>query len=273
MASELFRDLVIVNRRLFDEAVASVRAQASYDVDRALREASLWAYRQANCRPKDELQKINAEAHERAERQVMEIQTAAAEKIDILKTVLRERERSIRGFCDQRDRVDGRSQADVAVADQSLTRIRAPVPPSLAEVFGYSGPARFVAFYHEPTVDELIYDDGHASAAGEWNALQLWRKHPTVAAHLLDVNLGDADLEATHWLVIDRENGVLYVALVSTAQAFVQKQHPRPPKLQPSEIAVIQRQTQERQRALDAMLAFLDGTTKADPDSPPPDGA
>ena len=35
MPNELFRDLLIVNRHTFDEAVASVRSQANRDIDRA----------------------------------------------------------------------------------------------------------------------------------------------------------------------------------------------------------------------------------------------
>jgi hypothetical protein len=87
------------------------------------------------------------------------------------------------------------------------------------------------------------------------------------------VNLGDSDLEARQWLIIDRKCDMLYVALVSTAQAFIQEQHTRPPEFQACEIAAIHRQTQERQRVLDAMFAFLDRAAEADKDSPPPDGA
>jgi len=273
MARDLLRDLLIVNRRFFDEAVATVQAQANHDIDRALRDASLWAYGEASRRPKSELQQINLEAHEQAERSITEIQTAAAEKIAILKTQLHEREGSIRKHCDRRKQPTRDSGLPGPPPDQRLTRIHAPVPPNLAETLGYSGQARFVAFYHEPTVDQFIVDDGHTSATGDWYAFKRWREYPAVASHLQDVNLGDTDLDATHWLMNDRERGELYVALVSTAQAFLQKQHPTPPELQPYEIATIHRRTQENQRALDAMLAFLDGAAEADQDSPPPDGA
>lgn len=273
MPNDLLRDLLIVNRHFFDEAIATVQAQANHDIDRALRDTSLWAYGEASRRPKSELQQINAEAQNRAERNIAEIQTAAAEKIAILKTQLHEREGSIRKHCDRRKQPNRDSALPGPPPDQRLTHIHAPVPPTFAETLGYTGQARFVAFYHEPTVDQFIVDDGHSSATGEWYAFERWREHPAVASHLQDVNLGDAELDATHWLMIDRERGELYVALVSTAQAFLQKQHPTPPELQPCEMAEIHRRTQERQRALDAMLAFLDGAAEAGQDSPSPDGA
>ena len=151
----------------------------------------------------------------------------------------------------------------------SLTRLPAPVPRGLAEVFGYSGQARFVGFYLEPTVDELMVDDGQSSATGEWYAFERWREHPAVASHLQDVNLGDADLDATHWLIIDRERGELYVAHVSTAQAFLQDQHPSPPQLQPNQMAEIDRRIEAQQRAMAEMLAFFDHAADATRDSPP----
>ena len=269
MPSDLLRDLLIVNRRIFDQAVATIQAQANHDIDRALRDASLWAYREASRRPKSELQQINEEAQKQAERSIAEIQTAAAAQTDTLKTQLHERERSIRGYCDQREEPNRDSQRPVASPDQCLTCIHAPVPPSLTEIFGYSGQARFVAFYHEPTVDELMYDDGHTSATGEWYAFERWRAHPAVANHLQDVNLGDSDLDATHWLVIDRDRDVLYIARVSTAQAFLQGQHPRPPEPQAGEMAEIHRRTKGQQRAVAEMLAFLDQATNANHTFPP----
>jgi len=271
MPSELLRDFLIVNRRIFDDAVANVRAEANRGIDCALREESLWAYEQTHRSPKSELQQINEAAQDRADRRVTEIQTATASTIDSLKTQHHEREQRIRAYCDQLQDQNPKPGDDKCVPP-GLSRLTAPIPPKLAEIFGYTGQSRFMAFYHEPTVDELMVDDGHTSATGEWCAFERWREHPAVARHLQDVNFGDSDLDATHWLVIDRDRDVLYVARVSTAQAFLQQQHPTPPELQPHEIAEIQGRTQERQRALDAMLAFLDRAAEAGQDSPSPDG-
>jgi hypothetical protein len=269
MPDELLRDLLIVNRRLFDEAIAAVRAQANYDIDRALRDASLWAYREANRRPKDELQQINAEAQERADRSIAEIQTSAADKVAILNTHLHERERSIREHCEQHETPKPGSDRPVVSPDHCLTRIHAPLPPGLAETFGYKGQARFVAFYHEPTIDQFIVDDGHTSATGEWYAFERWRDHAAMASHLQDVNLGDAELDATHWLIMDRERGELYVAQVSTALAFLQEQHPTAPQPDPTQVAEIHRRMELHERAVARMLAFLDMATASTQESPP----
>jgi hypothetical protein len=268
MASDLLRDLLIVNRRIFDEAIASVQLQANHDIDRALRDASLWAYREASRCPKSELQQINHEAQSRAERSIAEIQTDAAEQIVALKTQLHEREQRIRAHCDRREQPSQDSQLPGPPSGQRLSPIHAPVPSRLAECFGYSGQARFVAFYHEPTVDQFIVDDGHTSATGEWYAFERWREHPAVASHLQEVNLGDADLDATHWLIIDRERRELYVAHVSTAQAFLQDQHPSRPELQPCQLAAIHRRMEMQQRSVAEMIAFLDRPTAATQDSP-----
>jgi hypothetical protein len=139
----------------------------------------------------------------------------------------------------------------------------------LSETLGYSGQARFVAFYHEPTVDQFIVDDGAASATGQWYAFERWREHPTVASHVQDVNLGDADLDATHWLIIDRERAELYIAHVSTAQAFLQDQHPRPPELQSKDRVEIRRRMERQERLNAEMIAFLDQVSDANQVSPP----
>ncbi len=268
MPSDLLRDLLIVNRRIFDQAVANVRAETNRDIDCVLREESLWAYEQTHRTPKSELQQINKAAQDRADRRVAEIQTAAASKIGALKTQHHERERRIRTYCDQLESQNQKPGGD-RCEQPRLSKLGVPVPPKLAEIFGYAGEARFVGFYLEPTVDELMFDDGHTSATGEWYAFERWREHPAVAGHLQDVNLGGSDLDATHWLIIDRERDLLYVARVSTAQAFLQEQHPRPPERQPCETAEIYRRMQGQQRAVAEMLAFLDQPTAANHASPP----
>ncbi len=271
MPSELLRDLLIVNRRIFDEAVANLRAEASSDIDRALREESLWAYEQTHRSPKSELRQINEAAQDRADGRVKEIQTAAASTIDALKSQHHEREQRIRAYCDQLQ-VQNQKSDDDKYVPPGLSPLTAPIPPKLAEVLGYPGQSRFVGFYHESVRDEAEYDDGRSVGTGESYAFDRWRGHAAVASHLEDINLGGSDLDATHWLIIDRERDVTYVALASTAQSFLQKQHPTPPELQPSDSAVIHRRTQEHQRAVDAMFEFLDGAAEANPDSPPPDG-
>ena len=122
MPNELLRDLLLVSRHIFDEAVASVQAQANRDIDQALREASLWAYEQAHRNPKSELRRINEEAQRRAEGRVAEIQAAAVSSIDAQKTQLREREKSIRAYCEQRGEPNQDSHGPVASPDQCFAQ-------------------------------------------------------------------------------------------------------------------------------------------------------
>jgi septin family protein len=120
MPNDLLRDLLIVNRRIFDEAVASLKEQTNRDIDRTLREASLWAYEEANRRPKGELQQVNQQAQQQAEKRIAEIQSAAASRIDELKTKHHEREQRLRAFCEQRDGSSHDSRSPVTSRDQRL---------------------------------------------------------------------------------------------------------------------------------------------------------
>ena len=158
--------------------------------------------------------------------------------------------------------------------------VAVPVPPSLVEAFGYQGDSRYVAFHWEPVGDELMFDDGRSAGTGEWYAFERWREHPAVSARLPDVNLGYSDLEATHWLIIDRARNSACVAHVSTAQAFLNQQHPPlrvlpQNKLHEIETFVatelrqavkhvridpdqLERATRARQQSVEQMLAYLD---------------
>jgi hypothetical protein len=48
-----------------------------------------------------------------------------------------------------------------------LSPLWVPVPRNLAEVLGYVGGARYVAYYWNNAVDELAYDDGRRRGVGE----------------------------------------------------------------------------------------------------------
>lgn len=181
---------------------------------------------------------------------------------------------------------------DPVEAKAPLMPVAAPVPPNLVEAFGYEGDSRYVAFHWEPVGDELMFDDGRSGGTGKWYAFERWREHPAVAGHLQDVNLGYSDLEATHWLIVDRQRESVYVAHVSSAQSFLQEQRP-PLRVIPKDklheletfVAValrhavkdgridpdqIERAARARQRAIEQMLAYLDNLPH---DSTlPPDG-
>lgn len=161
-----------------------------------------------------------------------------------------------------------------------LAPLSIPVPPHLAETFGYPGKARFVGFYWEPTGDEVEYDDGRFSGTGDGWAFLTFRRHPAVAGHLDAYNLGYSDLEASHALVLDRQQSQMYVAAVEAARAFLRSQHPPFPALPPQAVEqfaesikdlrstgwkelrvdpeVVAQRMKEQQQAMSRMVAYLD---------------
>jgi hypothetical protein len=94
--------------------------------------------------------------------------------------------------------------------------------------FGYPGERRFVALYWEPCGDEACYDDGISSACGLCdNWLYLGFIHEQHVYRWLDenqINLGNSDEPARHWLVADVLTGDLYVAPSRQASAIVRQQ-------------------------------------------------
>lgn len=129
------------------------------------------------------------------------------------------------------------------------TPLEVPVPPNLAEAFGYRGGARYVGFHWEPAGDELVYDDGRLSGTGDPWAFLAFRRHPAVEPHLEAFNLGYSDLEAEHCLILDRAEEQAAVAPIAAARAFLQAQHPPAPPLAPAEIAAVQQAIEEALRA------------------------
>src|SRR4051794_19243387 len=90
-------------------------------------------------------------------------------------------------------------------------RLDVPVPPRLAELIGYRGEARWVAFHWEPSGDESFYDDGQASGTGSAWAYLAYVRHPAVASAVAPYNFGSSDSEATECLVLDSVEQVLHV--------------------------------------------------------------
>ena len=82
------------------------------------------------------------------------------------------------------------------------------LPSRFAEVLGYRGERRFVAAYWEPLGDEVTVCDDRSSAIGlgDHYAWSDFVHQPNVHTWLRDrdVNLGNSDETATHWLIIDR---------------------------------------------------------------------
>jgi hypothetical protein len=106
--------------------------------------------------------------------------------------------------------------------DLSLRHLQ--LPHNWEHAFGYDGQARFVAFYWTPAGDEAMYDDGRAAGDGNWYLFSTLRHtHPELDRRY---NLGYSELEAEHWLLLDRETRALTVLPVTEAQARLRKQWP-----------------------------------------------
>ena len=107
--------------------------------------------------------------------------------------------------------------------EHGLTIIPVTPPPNLAELIGYPGAARYVAFYYMGTC--ATWDDGLASATfsffGVYSPLI---EHPVMAIHLLDADLGSDDGPPTHALVVDREGGAFLVGSYDDAIRLVRSQ-------------------------------------------------
>ena len=87
-----------------------------------------------------------------------------------------------------------------------------PYPPNLAEVLGYSGPERYVAWWWDPAGQEACYADRTRTAMGAArNAAWLtFIQHPVVRPHLTGWQLGTTGDAPRHALVIDREKEAVY---------------------------------------------------------------
>jgi hypothetical protein len=105
--------------------------------------------------------------------------------------------------------------------------IKAPflIPYDFLREFCYPGPRRFIAFYWTPLGDDACFDDGQSSACGLSDNLLLltflrrkdvwaWR-----AEH--ELNFGNSDEEATHWLVVDKDTNEVYAAPKAEARQAV----------------------------------------------------
>ena len=98
------------------------------------------------------------------------------------------------------------------------------LPRNWERAFGYDGDARYVAFYWTPVGDEAMYDDGRVSGDGNWRLfLSLRYRHPELDRRY---NVGYSDLEADHWLLLDRETHDLVVMPRAEAQARLHQQWP-----------------------------------------------
>lgn len=110
-------------------------------------------------------------------------------------------------------------------APDTFTLLTMPLWPRLLLALGYTGGARWVAFYN--ALDKLTYNDGASSGTGDTSLFLAFKRHPVVAPHLAGAHLGSADTEASDWLVVDRQELVLYLASQAAARWHLLAQWPR----------------------------------------------
>ncbi len=91
-----------------------------------------------------------------------------------------------------------------------------------------TGPRRLLALYWEPGGDELAWDDGVRSGAGQLNHWPWIDWLDRIAADVwlewAGACLGGSDRDATHRLIVDRQTWAAYVAPVTEARMIVATQ-------------------------------------------------
>ena len=105
MDNELLRDLLQASRAIYDEAVGEVNAEARAEIDRALREAAIWACEESDRNPSVPMDAICERAEEKATECILKIRALASCKIRMLLFQLQCREKNIRTFVERRERV------------------------------------------------------------------------------------------------------------------------------------------------------------------------
>jgi hypothetical protein len=158
-------------------------------------------------------------------------------------------------------------------------RVDIPLPPELAETFGYRGDARFVGFYWSPLGDQLVATDGVNSGTAQSWAFLAYKRHRAVAPLLSPFDLGSSEEDGAHVLLIDREMNQASIATVAEARVLLAGQHPPAPELTPEQQeafqgemerllaewrtrpvdhAAVARQMAEQQGRMGRMVSWLD---------------
>jgi hypothetical protein len=126
----------------------------------------------------------------------------------------------------------------------TMTRINVLVPPMLEAALGYQGAARWVAFYWEPSGDELRYEDGSLSADVSWLAWLTFVRHPRLAPHLQQFHFGNSEEPAQQWLLLDRETRTLSVGAPAMIKQFLREA--TPPHLTSAALTALQDSIRQR---------------------------
>src|SRR3954469_13916504 len=141
-----------------------------------------------------------------------------------------------------------------------MTPLDIPVPPQIEQAVGLPDtPARYFAIRWHPCGDEAEYDDGRSSGTGCWSGYLAYVRHPAIAHALAPYHLGSSDSEATHWLLIDREERKAHVGTPREVARLLREQWQESPAgpvvLSEEQVAEIMRRLEEgfRSRPLPTM--------------------
>lgn len=150
-----------------------------------------------------------------------------------------------------------------------------PVPPMLEAAIGVpSGAmmaARYIAFYWSPMGDEIMFTVGNTGGtATGWMAWLAYTRHkavaPILAAALPPFAFGSSEEEATHWLVLDREQRKVAALPKVEAESFLQRQWPventilvvTPAEWEQISASVIERLQAQARKGVEQMLGRTD---------------
>ena len=134
---------------------------------------------------------------------------------------------------------------DVPYEFVKIDRFRCP--PEFWAAFGYTGQQRHVGLWWERAGDEASFCDGEYTVVGaEWAAYLTLVEHPRNWPLLdLDVELGDSDTEATHMLVLDREDpGAAWVAPREAAERWLHEQAWPEGRAEPDDLEFLEGKTE-----------------------------
>jgi hypothetical protein len=154
------------------------------------------------------------------------------------------------------------------------TSVALPVVPDLCAAFGYPGDARYVVFYLDADLDDVIDNDGVQSGNGATWVWQAYRRHRAVEPLLRPFDLTSPDSNLV--LVIDQQGSRASVATGSEAADFLRQHRPPVPQLTDEQMARVEelvlqgwreehvdqaevlRQMQEQRARVGRVMSWLD---------------
>lgn len=101
-------------------------------------------------------------------------------------------------------------------------RLYVPVPPRLAEAFGYTGSAKRVMFYWHAESNQMHCHDGLCDQPGDTDCWLTFIQHPNIQPALADFEFGGPGHGPIHALIMDRATDFLLAASCPAARRFVQ---------------------------------------------------